>query len=219
MATSVRLSAEERKVVVDGLISNSACCWNESDRGVLNKLPDVTLAKMYRQQELLGNADDDDTKKGLPGEGASETGASADQLDKDSNEDVDVEEEATKPGESQAEGKDEPMGDKDPKPNTNALSERDRRDLAFARKYRLGQRRGYIDVITTNEANRFTPKQLAAMEDGMLANLAAMAAGPESDESFEMPRMPSFLGASAGVVSNADYEEEPLPLPKMNYGA
>ena len=213
---NVQLTAEERKTVVNGLIANSACCWEESDRKVLNSMSDVTLAKLYRQQELLGNADDDDTKKGLPGEGASETGASTDQLDKDEDDDVDVEEEKTKEGESQAEGKEKPMGEENPKPNTNALSLQDRRDLAFARKYRMNQRRRHVEAIVANERNQFTVKQLAAMGDEMLINLAQLAHDERSDDQFD-PRYPSFMGAAAGVVTNVGAEEDPLPLPRMEY--
>jgi hypothetical protein len=202
---AVKLTVNERKTVVDGLIMNSECCWEESDRKVLNGLNDKTLAKLYRQTELVKNAE----------------GASADQLDEDDDKDVAVEEEATKKGDSQADGKDKPIGDLDPKagdgPANNSLSERDRRDLAFARRYRMEQRGQHIGVITANTANKFTLKQLQRMEDNVLANLASLAQPAEGDESFTSYQ-PNFFGAQgAGVTANAGAAEEPLQLGRIDY--
>jgi hypothetical protein len=204
----VKLTANERKTVVDGLINNSECCWEESDRKVLNGLGDVTLAKLYRQTELVKNAE----------------GASADQLDEDDNKDVAVEEEATKAGDSQADGNEKPKGDLEPKagdgPANNALSERDRRDLAFARRYRMEQRGQHIGVITSNAQNRFSLKQLQQMNDDVLANLASLAKPTENEESYTSMR-PSFFGAQGAAVMNADAngDEEPLQLGRIDFKA
>jgi hypothetical protein len=206
---NVRLTVEEREAVVNSLVTNGACCWEESDREVLNGLNDVTLAKLHREMELIANAEGDGIGKFDP------DGAGADQLDEDSDDDVAVEEEKTKPGTSQADGKDKPFGELDPKMKTNALNDQDRRDLAFARRYRMAQRAQHVQVITANENNQFTPRQLALMDDGVLANLAALARNPE-DESQPLP---SFFGAQGAAVVNADagVDDEPLTLGRIDY--
>lgn len=194
---AVKLTPQERKTVVDGLVSNAACCWEESDRKTLNSLNDVTLAKLWQQSELVSNAE----------------GASKDQLDKDDDDDVAVEEEKTKKGDSQADGKEKPFGEEDPKagdgPANNQLSARDRADLNFARKYRMQQRRGYVDSITSNAANRFTVKQLAAMSDEVLANMAQLASA--ADEEGPVYQQSFFGAQGAGVVNAGGEAEEPLP--------
>ena len=58
-----RLTTNERQALVDGLVTSNVCCWDESDREVLNSMSDVTLAKLWRQMELAENADDDNTTK------------------------------------------------------------------------------------------------------------------------------------------------------------
>jgi len=199
----VKLTVNERKAVVDGLIDNSACCWEESDREVLNSLGDVTLAKLHRQMELVANA------AGTPEE-----------LQEDDGEDVAVEEEPTKKGTSQADGKVAPTGELDPKMKNNqqaVLNAQDRADLAFARRYRLQQRQRHVDVITANEQNKFTPKQLAMMDDTVLANLASLAQRPS--EAMEQAYTPSFFGAQGAAVMNADAGEgeEPLRLGRIDF--
>jgi hypothetical protein len=208
MAQKVVLTKNERKAVVDGLITNEACCWEESDREVLNELNDTTLAKLHRQIELVGNAEMSDI------------------LGEDDEEDVAVEEEKTKEGDSQADGKVAPTGDLDPgkkgEPATNALSEQDRRDLAFARHYRMAQRKQHIGVITANANNKFTAKQLDSMDDRVLANMALLAkTQEENDEMLSMDAMsrPNFFGAQGAAVINTKtgIDDEPLMLGKIDY--
>ena len=208
MAQKVVLTKNERKAVVDGLITNEACCWEESDREVLNELNDTTLAKLHRQMELVGNAEMSDI------------------LGEDDEEDVAVEEEKTKEGDSQADGKVAPTGDLDPgeegKPATNALSEQDRRDLAFARHYRMAQRKQHIGVITANANNKFTAKQLESMDDRVLANMALLAKTQEENDgmlSMDAMSRPNFFGAQGAAVINAKAgaDEEPLMLGRIDY--
>lgn len=210
MMANVELTAEEREAVVNSLVDNGVCCWEEGDREVLNELNDVTLAKLHREMELIANADGNGIGKFDP------DGASADQLGEDSDDDVAVEEEKTKKGTSQADGKDKPFGELDPKMKTNALNEQDRRDLAFARRYRMAQRDQHVKVITANENNQFTPKQLAAMDDGVLANLAALAQNAEDEPQIFAP---NFLGAAGAAVVNFDsgIDDEPLTLGRIDY--
>jgi hypothetical protein len=220
MADDVKLTENERKAVVDGLIINEACCWEESDRETLNSLSDVTLAKLYKQQELVsnGNTSDDKTTKSTDGLGASALGASADELDEDDGEDVAVEEETTKKGASQAGGREQPTGELNPKMKNNqlALNEQDRRDLAFARRYRMEQRQQHVNAITANVNNKFTPKQLDAMDDVVLANLAALAE-TRDEEGVMVSLRPSFFGQQGTAVTNAGVDEEPLTLGKIDY--
>lgn len=208
MAKEVKLSKEERKAVVDGLIVNEGCCWEESDREVLNTMNDTTLAKLHRQMELVANAEMSDI------------------LGEDDEEDVAVEEEKTKKGDSQADGKVAPTGDLDPgkkgEPATNALSEQDRRDLAFARHYRMAQRKQHIGVITANANNKFTSKQLESMDDGVLANMALLANTQEENNglsSIDAMSRPNFFGAQGAAVINAKAgaDEEPLMLGRIDY--
>jgi hypothetical protein len=208
MAQKVVLTKNERKAVVDGLITNEVCCWEESDREVLNGLNDTTLAKLHRQMELVDNAEMSDI------------------LGEDDEKDVAVEEEKTKEGESQADGKVAPIGDLDPgkkgEPATNALSEQDRRDLAFARHYRMAQRKQHIGVITANANNKFTAKQLESMDDGVLANMALLANSQEESggiSSMDALSRPNFFGAQGAAVINAKAgaDEEPLILGKIDY--
>lgn len=200
MARDVKLNAEERKTVINSLINN-VCCWEESDREVLNGLNDVTLAKMYRQAELIKNED-------VP-----------DELKEDDDEDVKSKEEATKEGDSQADGDEKPFGETNPKPTENRyrLTDQDRKDLAFARRYRMEQRGRHIKTITANESNRFTAKQLQAMDDQVLANMAELAKGTveNQEESF----LPSYFGAqgAASLITANTQDEEPLRLGKMDY--
>jgi hypothetical protein len=208
MAQEVKLSKEERKAVVDGLIVNEGCCWEESDREVLNTMNDTTLAKLHKQMELVANA------------------TVSEVLGEDSEEDVAVEEEKTKKGQSQADGKVAPVGELDPgvkgKPAMNVLNEQDRRDLAFARHYRMEQRKQHIGVITANANNKFTPKQLEMMDDGVLANMAMLAKPLENTEYYpatEAMTRPSFFGSQGAAVinANAGADEEPLVLGRIDY--
>jgi hypothetical protein len=208
MAQEVKLSKEERKAVVDGLIVNEGCCWEESDREVLNTMNDTTLAKLHKQMELVANA------------------TVSEVLGEDSEEDVAVEEEKTKKGQSQADGKVAPVGELDPgvkgKPAMNTLNEQDRRDLAFARHYRMEQRKQHIGVITANANNKFTPKQLETMDDGVLANMAMLAKPLENTEYYpatEAMTRPSFFGSQGAAVvnANAGADEEPLVLGRIDY--
>lgn len=198
---NVKLTNKERKAVVDGLIANSACCWEESDREVLNGLTDVTLAKLHKQMEIVANA----------------------VAEEDSDEDVAVEEEPTKKGTSQADGKVEPTGELDPKMKTNreaVLNAQDRADLAFARRYRMEQRQQHVKAITANANNKFTAKQLEAMSDTVLANMAALAQEPTNNEGVDTyVYRPNFFGQQGTVVTNvgAVADEEPLTLGKIDY--
>jgi len=51
-----KLTEQERKVIVDGLITNCSCAkanvWEESDRAALNVLPDSKLQKLKDQRDL-----------------------------------------------------------------------------------------------------------------------------------------------------------------------
>jgi hypothetical protein len=200
MANAVKLTFNERKTLVESLISTNACCWEESDRTTLNELSDVTLAKLYKQASLISN-------EGTPEE-----------LKEDSSNDVAVEEETTKEGESQADGKEKPIGELDPKaedtPSMNALSSQDRQDLAFARGYRMKQRGQYIQAITSNANNKFTVNQLKSMNDNILANLSALAQNSNNREEIYTP---NFFGQQGAGVQNISASEEPLKLGKINY--
>lgn len=202
----VKLTRDERQIVVNSLIESGVCCWEESDRKVLNGLNDRTLAKLHRQMEITANAEDAE-------------GASKDQLDEDDDKDVAAEDEATKKGNSQADGKDKPFGDENPKagegPANNQLSVQDRRDLAFARRYRMAQRKSYMDAITANANNRFSPKHLAAMSDEVLANMAELAGRDEPEPMFSQP---NYFGSQGAAVINTSMEEDdPLPIANINY--
>jgi len=199
----VKLTANERKAVVDGLIDNEGCCWEESDRETLNTLSDVTLAKLTKQQELVKNAS-------MP-----------DELEEDDDDDVAVKEIPTKKGTSQAEGKVAPTGELNPtmKNNQAVLNEQDRADLSFARRYRMEQRQRHVKTITSNANNKFTEKQLNSMDDGVLANMAALAQQEVTDNSgFDAMSRPNFFGAQgAAVTANAGVDEEPLRLGRIDF--
>ena len=200
MANTVRLSAKERKAVVNGLINNEACCWEESDRTVLNRLNDVTLAKLYRQMEIVANAEGDEAgDKDVFKVKNDPMGAQKDELEEDSDEDVSVEEEKTKPA-------------------NNALSVQDRRDLAFARRYRMQQRRQHVNVITANANNKFTNRQLEVMDDAVLANLASLAQD-QTENADEQVFRPNFFGQQGAAVTNVGggADEEPLMLGRIDY--
>lgn len=206
MADEVKLTENERKAVVDGLITNEACCWEESDREVLNTLSDVTLAKLHRQQELLVNAEgEDEGDKDVFKVKNDPTGAQKDELEEDSEEDVAVEEETTQPSNNRQ----------------AVLSKQDRADLSFARHYRMEQRRRHVNVITANANNKFTAKQLWAMSDTVLANMASLAAQPVEESVFNMESQirPSFFGQQGAAVTNAgaNADEEPLTLGRIDY--
>lgn len=202
---NVKLTGDERKTVVDGLINNNECCWEETDREVLNGLNDVTLAKMYKQQEMIANAEEGDSGRG-PDDvfkvKNNPMGAQKDELDEDSEDDVSVEEEPTKPSNNRR----------------AVLTNQDRADLAFARRYRLRQRQSYVNAITANANNKFTPKQLASMDDGVLANMALIAQDQQAEENAMLSYRPSFFGQQGAAVVNASSEvEEPLVLGKIDF--
>lgn len=197
---NVKLTKDERKAVVDGLITNEACCWEEGDREVLNALGDVTLAKLYKQQELLTNAEEEGGKdvfkvKNDP------MGAQKDELEEDDEEDVSVEEEKTHPSSMSA----------------NSLNRRDREVLAFGYRQLNQIRKGHVAKITANANNRFTVKQLEGMSETMLANLAKLA---EPVETVEQDSLPSFFGAqgASSMAANVDSSDEaPLQLGHIDY--
>jgi hypothetical protein len=200
----VKLTENERKTVVDGLIANAECCWDESDREVLNSLGDVVLAKLTKQQELVKNA-------GIPEE-----------LQEDDGEDVAVEGEKTKKGQSVPDGKVAPFGELEPKMknNSSTLSPQDREVLAFGYRQLNQIRKGHIARITANANNKFTAKQLETMSGDMLANLAELARTPVANyEGNDAMTRPNFFGAqgAADFSVNADPGEEPLTLGRIDF--
>ncbi len=73
-------------------------------------------------------------------------------------------------------------------------------------------RQNLISTITDNEANKFSPEQLAAMSADQLQMIAALAKKPEQESS---PLL-NFLGAAPAQVASAT-EEKPLLRPVMNF--
>ena len=192
MANEVKLTAEEREAVVNGLIENCGeCGWNEDDRPILNSMTDVTLAKLNKQMQVVTNA----------------------VAEKDTDDEVAVKEKKVKGGDSVVKGK--PEGDLDP--TANALSDQDRQVLAFGYQHLNHIKRNHITTITTNTQNKFTKPQLEVMDLGMLENLASLAKTQVVDNTG-YNRLPSFFGAqgAAEIVDNAQ-EEEPLTLGKIDY--
>ena len=188
----VKLTAEEREAVVNGLIENCGeCGWNGDDRPILNEMSDVTLAKLNKQMEIVTNA----------------------VAEKDTDEEVAVKEKKIKGGDSVVKGK--PTGELNP--TANALSNQDRQVLQFGYAQLNQIKRGHIAVITANAQNKFTKPQLEAMDLGMLENLASLAKARIVDN-LSYNRLPSFFGAqgSAEIVDNSQ-EEEPLTLGKIDY--
>lgn len=148
------------------------------------------------------------------------------ELQEDEGDDVAVKEEATKKNNAQADGKVAPVGELNPTqtrnqrvetPVNNGLTDQDRADLAFARRYRMNMRQRQIDVITANSKNKFSKKALEGMPDNVLQNMAQLA----TQDAVEQP-LPSYFGAqgaSQQVTTNTDEDEaeEPLPIPTINY--
>ncbi len=44
--STVTLNADERETVIDALVNEDGCCFNEDERGVLHSLSDKTLARL-----------------------------------------------------------------------------------------------------------------------------------------------------------------------------
>lgn len=198
MANDTKLTENERKAVVDSLIANGKCCWEESDRETLNSLEDNTLAKLAKQAEIAANA---------------KSGAEVNALDEDDADDAAAKEKTIKKGQAVVKGKS--VGELSP--TANALSAQDSADLAFARRYRLEHRQGFVKTITANSRNKFTLKQLEGMSDEVLANLASLA--QENSGSQETSHYTSFFGqqGAAQILDNAESEEPPLVLGHIDY--
>lgn len=190
---TVTLTANERQELVDQLVDCSLCGWNENDREVLNGLSDVTLAKLYKQAEILDNVFE--KKEG----------------------DFEDEDEVDKKTEIEDKEVEDSRSDKVVAANSRnaTLSEQDRADLAFARKYRMERKQQHVSVIMNSKNNRFTRSQLFDMNDAVLENIASLAQNAEDSAVEETP--PSFFGAAAGAVNNTFEEEEPLVFDKIDY--
>ena len=240
MAT-VTLNAEEREAVVNGLIEGE-CCFEESERAVLNSLSDRTLARLTLNAKEMPKFIQDkiDAKKAKEDSAMEE----ADSEDEDEEEEVEEEEvenedqkteekdraglgvragKGTGKNESQAQGNVKPCGELNPKmPTDNQLSADDRQFLAIGRKVVSDRRSDMIKTITANSRNPFDKKELASMEFNQLEKLSQLAA-VESEAvvpSFTLNRFSGFMGAAAGVgqVNNdSGVDDDVLETPTINW--
>jgi hypothetical protein len=235
MAT-VTLNAEEREAVVNGLIEGE-CCFEESERAVLNSLSDRTLARLTLNAKEMPKFIQDkiDAKKAKEDSAMEE----ADSEDEDEEEEVENEDQKTEEkdraglgvragkgtgkNESQAQGNVKPCGELNPKmPTDNQLSADDRQFLAIGRKVVSDRRSDMIKTITANSRNPFDKKELASMEFNQLEKLSQLAA-VESEAvvpSFTLNRFSGFMGAAAGVgqVNNdSGVDDDVLETPTINY--
>jgi len=70
-----------------------------------------------------------------------------------------------------------------------------------------------VNIIKANARNSFTDQQLSAMGMSELRSIAALA---RAEETSETNRVPVYMGQST-PATNAGTNEEPLPLPVMNF--
>jgi hypothetical protein len=69
--TMAKLTEEQREAIVDGLVANECCGWQEEDREVLNGLSDKTLTGLEEQANIVANAkkkpkDEEDDEPEMP---------------------------------------------------------------------------------------------------------------------------------------------------------
>ena len=203
MAT-VTLNAEERKAVVDGLIGNE-CCFEESERQVLNTLSDRTLARLTLNAKKKDKEEDEETPEEEEEEDRVENGD---------------------PPDASAHGDVKPYGETDPKaeevPTKNQLlSNEDRQFLAIGRKVISDRRSNLIKTITANSRNPFKKEELQGMDLNALEKLGQLA---QVENQVEVPILnrfaPSYFGSAAGmgdVVTDNGVDDDVLPLPVMNF--
>ena len=235
MAT-VTLNAEEREAVVNGLIEGE-CCFEESERQVLNSLSDRTLARLtLNAKEMPKFIQDkiDAKKKREEEEGSTEEEPEVEEDEEVENDDQKTKEEdkaglgvragkGTGKNESQAQGNVKPCGELNPKmPTDNQLSADDRQFLAIGRKVVSDRRSSMIKTITANSRNPFDKKELDSMEFNQLEKLSQLAAVENEAvvPSFTLNRFSGFMGAAAGVgqVNNdSGVDDDVLETPTINY--
>jgi len=225
MAT-VTLNAKEREAVVNGLIGGE-CCFEESEREVLNSLSDRTLAR------LTLNAGE------MPAFIQEKIDAKKAKAEAEGDEDIDKVEEEEEPEVEEdekvendklpcaaADGNVKPMGELNPKhkdPLTkNQLSAEDRQFLAIGRKVIADRRGMLINTITANSRNPFDKKELAVMNLDQLEKLGQLAAveNEVKQPAFTLNRFANYMGSAAGVgiVGGDDgTDDDILPLPVINW--
>ena len=179
----------DKKKVIDELIANEKSPWTEEQRKMLMEMSEDQLGWM------TSNEADENPKK--------------------------IEEPAKK---EKVETKTEnPKKVEEPAVNEEATVEEyianapeGMRDVLLSGiKAHQDQKTALIQKITANERNPFSEEQLKAKGLDELKALAILAEVPA--EKPKVPSAPSFFGQSEVVTDNQNHEEEPLPIPTMNF--
>jgi hypothetical protein len=211
------LTANQRKKIVDDLITNcGGCGWVEEDREILNELPDEKLITMddCRKTMATNAAVVAELVKRNPKAKPAELVklvANAFPPSKD-DEDEDDEEVEKEEEDEEVENKKKPAANsrkpKEKVVTVNALTAEQKEDIAFARSIKQERKDAAIAVITANSRNPFSAEELQAMSLNQLQQLATLA---------EEPKRPNYAGV-AGVQNIRADEQDILPLPTSLVG-